>query len=81
MEDTLQEDMLQVDYPNNFILDMGWCGKAYIIYIVKDFEWGNPVAWYTTQDTDSLFDLLTKAVKRIEHESQQFIPYDGEQKS
>ena len=60
--------MLQVDYPSNFVLDMGWYEKVYKIYIIKDFEWSNPVAQYTTQNADKLFDLLTKAVRHIETE-------------
>ena len=69
MEDALQEDMLQVEYSNNFILDMGWYQTTYIIYIIQNLEWGDPVARYATQDADNLFELLTKAVKHIEERS------------
>lgn len=68
MENELQEDMLQVEYLNNYILDMGWYEDRYIISIIKDFEWGKPVARYMAQAADNLFELLAKAVGRIEQE-------------
>lgn len=47
-QDSLQEDMLQVEFPNGYILDIGWRpsfdinGKFYI-YLIKDFDWEDPV--------------------------------------
>lgn len=79
MDHTPQEDMLQVEYPNDLVLDMGWYGGEYAIYIVKDFEWDAPFAKYATQDADSLFELLEKAVSRIEGELQKFTSYGGNQ--
>lgn len=32
---TQKEDMLQVEYPNGFLLDMGWYQDRYIISIIK----------------------------------------------
>lgn len=68
MENVPQEDMLQVEYPNNFILDMGWYEDKYIISVIKDFEWSDPVARYATQDAEQLAELLAKAVERIKTE-------------
>lgn len=31
LDDTQKEDMLQVEYPNGFLLDMGWYQDRYII--------------------------------------------------
>lgn len=71
METYLQEDMLQVHYPNNFLLDMGWYGgeKQFIIQIIKDDEWGVPVVQYITKKEDRLQELLLQAVNRVEKES------------
>ena len=52
--------MLQVVYPNNYFLDMGWyddIGK-YVIYIIKDFESGVPVAKYTASTENNMKLLL-----------------------
>lgn len=78
-DDYLQEDMLQVRYPNNYILDVGWYEGAqkFIIYIVRDFEWGTPVAQYESKTKEGMMDFLAKAIKRIEHESHNGKPYYG----
>lgn len=71
LEKCCQEDMLQVEYKNNYILDMGWyegIGK-YIIYIVRDFEWGVPVAKYSAESEDNMIKLLKQAIEKIEYES------------
>ena len=35
---TQKEDMLQVEYPNCFLLDMGWYQDRYIISIIQNFD-------------------------------------------
>ena len=32
---TQKEDMLQVEYPNGFLLDMGWYQDRYIIFVIQ----------------------------------------------
>lgn len=43
--ETLREDMLQVTFPENYILDVGWYGtmKGFIIFIIKNNDWENPI--------------------------------------
>lgn len=36
LDDTRKEDMLQVEYPNSFLLDMGWYQDRYIISIIQN---------------------------------------------
>ena len=43
LDDTQKEDMLQVEYPNGFLLDMGWYQDRYIISIIHNFDWTHPV--------------------------------------
>ena len=43
LDDTRKEDMLQVEYPNSFLLDMGWYQDRYIISIIQNFDWTHPV--------------------------------------
>ena len=70
LEKCRQEDMLQVEYQNNYILDMGWYEgiDKYIIYIVKDFEWSVPVVKYFAKTDDDMIELLKQAVEKIETE-------------
>ena len=67
---TQKEDMLRVEYPNCFLLDMGWYQDRYIISVIHDFDWANPVQQYETTETNQLPELLTEAVRLVEKESQ-----------
>ena len=66
---TRKEDMLQVEYPNCFLLDMGWYQDRYIISVIHNFDWANPVQQYETTETNQLPKLLTEAVGLVEKES------------
>ncbi len=66
---TRKEDMLQVEYPNCFLLDMGWYQDRYIISIIQNFDWTHPVQQYETTETNQLPALLMEAVYLVEKES------------
>ena len=70
LDATRKEDMLQVEYPNCFLLDMGWYQDRYIISVIHNFDWANPVQQYETTETNQLHKLLTEAVRLVEKESQ-----------
>lgn len=70
LDATRKEDMLQVEYPNCFLLDMGWYQDRYIISVIHHFDWANPVQQYETTETNQLPKLLTEAVRLVEKESQ-----------
>ena len=67
---TQKEDMLQVEYPNGFLLDMGWYQDRYIISIIQNFDWTHPVKRYEAADRDQLPALLTEAAHSVERASQ-----------
>lgn len=70
LDATRKEDMLQVEYPNCFLLNMGWYQDRYIISVIHNFDWANPVQQYETTETNQLPKLLTEAVRLVEKESQ-----------
>lgn len=70
LDATRKEDMLQVEYPNSFLLDMGWYQDRYIISVIHNFDWANPVQQYETAERNQLPKLLTEAVRLVEKESQ-----------
>ncbi len=70
LDATRKEDMLQVEYPNCFLLDMSWYQDRYIISVIHNFDWANPVQQYETTETNQLPKLLTEAVRLVEKESQ-----------
>ena len=69
LDATRKEDMLQVEYPNCFLLDMGWYQDRYIISVIHNFDWANPVQQYETTETNQLPKLLTEAVRLVEKEA------------
>ena len=69
LDATRKEDMLQVEYPNCFLLDMGWYQDRYIILVIRDFDWVHPFKQYETADRDQLPALLTEAVRSVERAS------------
>lgn len=69
LDATRKEDMLQVEYPNCFLLDIGWYQDRYIISVIHNFDWANPVQQYETTETNQLPKLLTEAVGLVEKES------------
>ena len=69
LDATRKEDMLQVEYPNCFLLDMGWYQDRYIISVIHNFDWANPVQQYETTETNQLPALLMEAVYLVEKES------------
>ena len=66
---TQKEDMLQVEYPNYFLLDMGWYQDRYIISIIQNFDWTHPVRQYETAERSQLPTLLSEAACLLEKES------------
>ena len=70
LDATRKEDMLQVEYPNCFLLDMGWYQDRYIISVIHNFDWSHPVQQYETAERNQLPKLLTEAVRLVEKESQ-----------
>ena len=59
------EDMLQVNYPPNYILDMGWYGDKYIIYIVRDHDWDDPLYMFSAVDEKELMHIMFKCINII----------------
>ena len=46
--DELKEDLVQVQYPKNITLDVGWCPEfdvngMFIVTIIQDENWGEPL--------------------------------------
>ncbi|MGS2871674.1 hypothetical protein [Enterobacter huaxiensis] len=68
--DELKEDMLQVEFPDGYILDVGWRpsfdenGKFYI-YLIKDFNWEEPVYSGSAEDIELLELKVKQAIKKL----------------
>lgn len=68
--DELREDMLQVEFPDGYVLDVGWRpsfdvnGKFYI-YLIKGFDWEEPVYSGDAEDIDSLELKVNQAINKL----------------
>lgn len=65
------EDMLQVEYPDDFILDVGIYGEEpspFIVKIIHDYDWEEPFAEYIAGDVKELKAILPQAIEKIEFE-------------
>ncbi|WP_338476889.1 hypothetical protein [Pseudomonas khavaziana] len=71
----LKEDMLQVEYPDGFLIDVGWYpsfdAKGHFqIKVIKDYEWDSPTLKLTAQSISTLSELLLLAQDSINTELQ-----------
>lgn len=51
-EDDLLEDLLQIEFPNNYLLDVGWYPEndiegQFVLTLIKNFDWQNPIYKYS----------------------------------
>lgn len=66
----LKEDMLQVEFPLNYVLDVSWRpsfqvgGKFYIV-IIKDSDWDKPLFLATANKICELIDKIHLAIESI----------------
>lgn len=64
--DSLKEDMLQVEYPENILLDVGWYPSfdpegTFQVRVVKDFQWDVPEAIFFAKTIGDLALEIAKA--------------------
>ena len=68
--DNLLEDLLQVEFFNGYLLDLGWYPEydeegEFVIRVIKDQDWESPVYKKKCKDEDQLFHNLEMAIKIV----------------
>ncbi len=66
----LNEDLIQVEYECNYLLDIGWFPEgnengAVIIQVIHENQWATPVFRSEAADADSLISNIKTIVARI----------------
>lgn len=63
----LTEDMLQVEFKNNIILDVGWYSgaKCFIVFVIKEYDWEKPMLRLEAHSYIELKNSLDKAMSLI----------------
>ncbi|PZD93130.1 hypothetical protein DNH61_24675 [Paenibacillus sambharensis] len=65
------EDMVQIEYPNSYILDVGWYGDAskgngkFVVYIIKEKNWEQPVYREEHKTLEDLYERMKGIIKTI----------------
>ncbi|TNH41471.1 hypothetical protein [Photorhabdus luminescens] len=68
--DELKEDMLQVEFPNGYLLDIGWRPSFEIdgqfkLALIKDFNWENPVYLDSASNLLELDEKIQLAMHKL----------------
>lgn len=64
-ETYLCEDMLQVEFPDNILLDVGYYSGIFRIYVIKNYSWENPIMQYTYKHAEKSELYINDALKFI----------------
>ncbi|MCW6111094.1 hypothetical protein [Clostridium sporogenes] len=72
--DLLKEDLLQVSYDNDYIIDMGWYPEFdeegnFRVSVIKDYQWDNPILQKNCRDLNLLNEYVHECIKLIEPKS------------
>ncbi|KNH26734.1 hypothetical protein ACS77_13615 [Pseudomonas syringae] len=68
--DLLKEDMLQVEYPGEFLLDVGWYPSfditgSFQIRAIKEYDWDTPLFFAKAKTTQLLIKKMMIAQNLI----------------
>lgn len=58
-ESLLKEDMLQLEY-KNYIIDFGFYSNKFILYIIKDYNWENPIKKEYINNINNINSIINK---------------------
>lgn len=69
--DELNEDLIQVEYDGNYILDIGWYPEGdfngrILIQLIHDNQWDNPIVQEESIDKESFFKSVNGIMTIIE---------------
>ncbi len=73
---SLKEDLLQIEYPDGYLIDVGWYPEFDItghfkIMLIKDFNWDQPVKDITCKDLVELIKNIQKIIDEIDNKTLQ----------
>lgn len=69
--DILKEDLLQVSYYNDYLIDLGWYPEFdqkgnFRVSVIKDYQWDNPILQKSCRDLNLLDEYVHECIKLIE---------------
>lgn len=68
--DALLEDLVQIEYANGYLLDLGWYPEfdakgSFIVQLIQDYNWENPVYMRQSKDGRQLKEIIMQAINMI----------------
>lgn len=65
--DELKEDLAQIEYPGERVLDIGWYPSfseegQFVVRVVATSDWDTPLYLHSTSDAKELTDCLPRAI-------------------
>lgn len=68
--DCLAEDLLQVEYDDGYIIDLGWYPEldengCFVVYVIRNFEWLMPLFEKRAYTKNELKQILEEAIGLI----------------
>ncbi|SFR69488.1 hypothetical protein [Anaeromicropila populeti] len=69
--DLLKEDLIQVIYESNYLIDIGWYPEFdeegfFRVSIIKDYQWENPVLQKNCRDLNLLKEYVDECIDIIQ---------------
>lgn len=58
-ESLLKEDMLQLEY-KNYVIDFGFYSNKFILYIIEDYNWENPIKKEYVNNINNINSIINK---------------------
>lgn len=68
---SLKEDLIQVDYDERYIIDIGWYPEfsldgSFRIVAIENYDWGSPLFTYSCKTLEQLHSAIEESVDRVE---------------
>ncbi len=68
--DSLKEDLLQISFAENMILDLGWYPEynirgKFVLQIIKNYDWENPIYKETINYSSDIYKKINDAINTI----------------
>lgn len=68
--DVLKEDLLQVNYNDEYIIDVGWYPEfdekgSFKVHVIEDFDWSSPKIIKESKTMDGLISDLVECINYV----------------
>lgn len=68
--DKLLEDLLQIKYDNDIIIDVGWypeydANGSFSIQVIKDYNWDEPILLKKSRSIEGMLSNLQKGIDMV----------------